>query len=168
MYTYDVEYFKRVFERNFIYIRTFMRNVERYRNKVALIDAEKDKKWTYETLNYEVNKLANALLKNNVKSGDVIVYQLINVPEFAFIYLASQKIGAINSPINFRLSSGEIAYILDDSKPSVFIFQAPLCETVKKALELSQHKPEILIYVGDEVCDLGISYDEFTKNQNLS
>lgn len=43
MYTYDVEYFKRLFEKNFLYIRTFMRNVERYKNKIALIDAEKDK-----------------------------------------------------------------------------------------------------------------------------
>ena len=168
MYTYDVEYFKRLFDRNFLYIRTFMRNVERYKNKIALIDVEKDKKWDYKALNSEANQLAHALLESGIKPGDVIVYQLMNVPEFAFIYLASQKIGAINCPINFRLSPGEIAYILDDSKPYVFIFQASLGERVKNALEISQHKPKVLIYVEDETCDLGIPYSEFIKDKPLS
>jgi acyl-coenzyme A synthetase/AMP-(fatty) acid ligase len=167
MYTYDADYFKKLFERNFLYIRTFMRNVERYKNKIALIDAEKDKKWSYEALNSEVNKLAHALLESGIKPGEVIVYQLMNLPEFAFIYLASQKIGAINCPINYRLSSGEIAYILDDSKPYVFIFQASLSEKVKNALKIAQHKPKVLIYVEDGKCDLGISYTEFIKDKPL-
>ncbi|MCD6490229.1 MAG: AMP-binding protein [Thermodesulfobacterium sp.] len=168
MYTYDVKYFKRLFDKNFLYIRNFMKNVERYKDKIALIDAEKDKKWNYETLNFEVNKLAHALLESGVKPWDVIVYQLMNLPEFAFIYLASQKIGAINCPINFRLSPGETAYILDDSKPYVFIFQASLSEKVKNALELAQHKPKVLIYIEDGTCDLGISYNEFIKDKSLS
>ncbi|MDF2953908.1 MAG: O-succinylbenzoic acid-CoA ligase MenE or related acyl-CoA synthetase [Thermodesulfobacterium sp.] len=168
MYTYDVEYFKRLFDKNFLYIKNFMRNVERYKNKIALIDGEKDKKWNYETLNFEINKLAHALLENGIKPGDVIVYQLMNVPEFAFIYLASKKIGAINCPINFKLSPGEIAYILDDSKPYVFIFQASLGEKIKNALEISQHKPKVLIYVEDGTCDLGIPYNEFIENKPLS
>ena len=61
-----------------------------------------------------------------MEPGDVVVFQLYNGPEFALLWLASQRLGAIASPINFRLSSGETAYVLDDSRPGVFVHDAAL------------------------------------------
>mgnify|MGYP004666034239 FL=1 len=46
-YTYDIDKFKPIFESSFNWISGFLRNVGRYKNKLALIDPVHDKKWTY-------------------------------------------------------------------------------------------------------------------------
>lgn len=166
MKTYDEARFREIFERHFTYIRGFMRNVKRYPRKTAIIDVDHNRSWTYEELNAAANRFAHALLSDGLKPQDVVMYQLMNVPEFAFIYLGCQKIGVINSPINFRLSSGEVAYTLDDSKPAVFVFDISLKDTVKEALRLSHHKPKKVISVGEGKCDFSISYDDYVKDMS--
>lgn len=142
MSSYDVERFRKFFAENFTYIKNFMRNVERYPNYTALIDGESGETWTYAQLNEAANRLANAFLSKGISAGDVVIYQLVNRPEFAFIYLACQKIGAINCPINFRLASGETALILEDSRPKIFLYDEAFADESEKALEISRYKPE--------------------------
>lgn len=103
-FTYDVRMFKDTFENEFTYINGFMRNVHRFAGRPALTDPVRERTWTYAQLNGEVNRLAHALLGDGVGKNEVIVYQLLNSAEFVFSYLAPQKIGAINCPINFKLS----------------------------------------------------------------
>lgn len=168
MSSYDVERFKKIFEKNFTYLSGFLRNVEKFPEKVALIDTDGGRSWTYKELNKEVNRFASALLEDEVRKGDVVMFQLMNVAEFAFIWLGCQKIGSVSSPINFRLSSGEIAYTIDDSQPKIFIFDISLKETVREALNLSKHKPKKLIYAGQGECDFAISYEEYVKGKSDS
>lgn len=165
MKTYDEERFREIFENHFTYIRGFMRSVNRYPAKTALIDLDHHRTWSYAELNAAANRFAHALLADGLRPHDVVMYQLMNVPQFAFIYLGCQKIGVINSPINFRLSSGEIAYTIDDSKPQVFVFDLSLKDTVREALKLSHHKPKKVISVGDGECDFAIPYDTYVKDQ---
>ena len=73
-----------------------------------------------------------------------------NIAEFVFFYLAPQKIGVVNNPINYRLAPGEVAYILDESEPVVFAFESSVMDTAMKAVEMSKHKPETLIMVNVE------------------
>lgn len=146
-YTYDVRMFKETFESEFTYINGFMRNVHRFARRPAMTCTHQEKTWTYEELNRDVNKLAHALQGDGIGKNDVVMYQLLNSPEFVFSYLAPQKLGAINSPINFRLSPGETALILDDSKPAVFIYDAEIRETAEKALDMASHKPRRVVMV---------------------
>lgn len=166
MRTYDEERFREIFESHFTYIRGFMRNVKRYPEKSAIIDVDHGRVWTYSELNAAANKFSNALLADGLKPQDVVMYQLMNVPEFAFIYLGCHKIGVINSPINFRLSSGEVAYTIDDSKPAVFLFDVGLKDTVREALKLSHHKPKRVVSVGEGGCDFAIPYSDYVKDQS--
>lgn len=112
--------------------------------------------------------MANALLADGVSKNDIVMYQLLNSAEFVFIYLASQKIGAINCPINFRLACGETAYIIDDSKPKVFVYDAEIKDQAEKALEMARHKPDRVVMVElpgrSEPFKGSISYEEYTKN----
>ncbi|HOA82617.1 MAG TPA: class I adenylate-forming enzyme family protein [Thermodesulfovibrio thiophilus] len=167
MSSYNIQRFQDIFGKNFTYIMGFLRNVEKFPDKPALIDTSHARTWSYKELNEEANLFAYALLKDEVHKSDVVMYQLMNVPEFAFIYLGCQKIGVINSPINFRLSAGEIAYTIDDSKPAVFLFDISLEEHVKYALKLSKHKPRRIISVGQGQCDFAISYDSYIKGQSV-
>ena len=145
--SYDSGPFRRFFEQEFTYMAGFMRNVRRYPNCPALYCTSHMKGWTYAQLNQEVNRLANSLKASGVGKGDVVMYQLMNCAEFAFIYLASQKLAAINSPVNFRLSPGETAFIIDDSKPKAYFFDVKIADTAKKALSLAKHRPEVIVMV---------------------
>ena len=115
-----LENFKKNFEREYTWKAGFMRNVYRYSGRRAMYFPETGESWTYAELNRDVNMLANAMLGDGIKKGDVIMYQLLNCPVFAFAYVAAHKIGAVNCPVNYRLSAGEIALTIDDSKPEVF------------------------------------------------
>ena len=146
-YTYDVEKFKGVFESSFTWLEGFMRNVRRRPDRRAMVDPMQDKVWTYGELNGDVNRLANALSSAGVRAGDVVLYQLYNSPQFAFCYIAPRKLGAINSPVNFNLSAGETAALIDRDMPKIYVYDCDVKEMAWRAVELSEHKPEVIIAV---------------------
>jgi 2,3-dihydroxybenzoate-AMP ligase len=65
----------------------------RFANHVAVVDG--DRQATYAELNATATRLALNLLDEGVRSLDRVVVLLPNVIEFAYLYLALQKIGAI-------------------------------------------------------------------------
>ena len=163
------------FIEEYTWLAGFMRNVDRFGDKEALHSPELhgqsglDRRWTYKELNKDANCFANAVLNKGITKGDVIMFQLLNCPEFVFIYLACHKTGSVSCPINFRLSAGEIAITIDDSRPKFFVYDAANKETVEQALRLSRFKPEVLIMLdksGTEPIDGSISYSEFTENSS--
>ncbi|ADG07428.1 class I adenylate-forming enzyme family protein [Kyrpidia tusciae] len=168
-YTYDVRMFKETFEYGFTYINGFMRNVHRFAHRPAVTCPLRNRTWTYAELNREVNRLAHALLGDGIGKNDVVMYQLLNSFEFVLSYLAPQKIGAINCPINYRLSPGETAFIIDDSQPAVFIYDAEIRETAEQALALARHKPKRIVMVdlnGDQQTPEGhVPFAEYVNNQ---
>ncbi len=149
-YTYNVEQFKDTFEHEFTWLNGFLRNVGRFGNKPALYDDFSGRRWTYKELNADANKLAHALMADGLGHNDVLMFMLFNSPEFALAYLAAHKCGAIACPINFRLSPGEIALQMEDSKPKIFIFSSEFADTVRQALALSSWKPSRLIITDEK------------------
>lgn len=147
-YTYDATAYRTYMEREFTYLAGFRRNVHRYADNVAMTDPATAERWTYADLGARVDTLAAGLAGAGVGPGDVVVYQLFNGPEFAWLYLATQACGAVGSPINFRLASGETAYIVDDSRPTVFVYDTDLTESVADALERAEHDPAVVVAVG--------------------
>ncbi len=145
--TYNPAMFKDTFENEFTYLEGFRRNTHRYKNSRAVTCPIRKKSWTYAELDSAVNQLSHALLDDHVTKHDVVMYQLYNCTEFVFLYLAPQKIGAINCPINFRLSYGETAYAIDDSKPKIYFYDAAIQETAEKALNTASHKPDRVVMV---------------------
>ena len=164
--------FKKVFEREYTWAEGFMRNVFRYAQRIALFDPEKNKQWTYKELNSEVNRLANAMRADGIGYEDVVMYQLYNCPQFAFSYVATHKIGAVSCPVNYRLSAGEIAITIDDSCPSVFMYDYSQEEIIQNALEMAKHKPKRVIAVDCEgkspVVDGAVTYEEYTASASES
>jgi acyl-CoA synthetase (AMP-forming)/AMP-acid ligase II len=143
-YRYDATAFRDVFEHHFTYLAGVRRNSQRYATREALLDPASGRRWTYAELWADAGRLAAGLAERGVAPGDVVVFQLFNGPEFALTWLAAQRLGAIAAPINFRLSPGETAYVLDDSRPSVFVYDAALEPMVLDAVALSRHRPGLL------------------------
>lgn len=167
--TYDCKMFKETFESEFTWLSGFMRNVRRYGDKIAAIEPEMNKSWTYVELNCDSNKLANALKADGIKKNDIVLMQLFNTPEFVFGYIASHKIGAIGNPVNFNLSPGETAEIMEHNKPKVYMYDVEIIDTAIKALNLSEHKPDIIIAVNNselevQIPDGHILYSDYVEN----
>lgn len=157
--TYDAAMFRQCFEHEFTWINGFSRNVRRFPNKNALTDPVQERSWTYHQLNGEANRLAHRWQADGVKKNDVVMYMLYNCPEFVFCYVATQKIDAIGCPINYNFAPGEIAIVLEDSKPKVFLYDAEFADKVAHALELSAWKPEFCVAIG------GQRYEHYVQGQ---
>ena len=120
--------FRDTFETRFTYLNGFLRNVSRFGTRPALHDPLSGRRWTYRELNAEANRLAHALRADGVGKNDVVMFTLLNSPEFVFCYLAAHKIGAIACPVNYRQGAGEIALVIDDSRPKAFFYDAEFGE----------------------------------------
>ncbi len=167
-YTYDITMFKETFESEYTWLNGFMRNVLRFKHKTALFDPLSGKKWSYNRLNRECNKFANAMKKDGIKKSDIVFNQLYNSPYFVFCYISPQKLGAIANPANFNLSPGETAEIINHNKPAVYVYDSAITDTAVKALELAEHKPKIVIMADylkkyDKAPDGHIKYEDYVK-----
>ena len=116
-------------------------------NETAIIFSEKQ--FSYGNLNAIANSLAKNLMKNGIKQQDNVAVILPNCPEFAFVYYAVAKLGAIFNPIDIRLSETEINAILNDTKAKVcFIYpDFPLKEKLI-------HSVRIIDIAGEEFISL--------------
>jgi acyl-CoA synthetase (AMP-forming)/AMP-acid ligase II len=77
----------------------------------------------FKLLNY-INELSFSLNKFGLQKGDRIAVLSQNCFEFFLLYGAAARIGAVMLPINWRLSSPEVEYILSDGRPR-FLFVGP-------------------------------------------
>ncbi len=160
--------FKEIFESRYTWIEGFMRNVRRYSKRLAMIASETDKSWTYEELNADTNKLCNALLDDGFKKGDVVMLQMVNRPEFAFAYVAAHKTGGVCCPVSYRISSGEMAYNIDDSKPfAIIVCESKLASTLE-AIKHAQHKPKRVIVASDKKMEGAIRYQDYVESANTA
>jgi long-chain acyl-CoA synthetase len=75
--------------------------------------------YTYGDLNAIANTLAGYLSDYGIKQGDCISVILPNCPEFAYIYFAASKLGAIFCPIDTRLGESEINQVLNSTRTRV-------------------------------------------------
>ena len=152
-YRYDAEPFRQVFEHQFGYLAGVRRNSLRFASRPALHDPLTGRRWTYAELWRDTERLAGGLYERGVRAEDVIVFDLLNGPEFALTWLAAQRLGAIATPINFRLAAGEVAHVLDDSRPKVFVLDSSLSTVGAEALWLADHHPALVVSADHEDWD---------------
>ena len=70
-----------------------------------------------------------------MRKGDGVGLLLVNCAEFAVGFLACQKLGAVSSCLNYRLSAAPIAYAVQQEKLKALIFNAPLSGRVADAMK---------------------------------
>jgi len=133
-------------------------------DKVAVIasDMEGDKEFSYSQLNSRVNRLAHALIKSDIHKGDRAFVLLPNKIETLDILLACLKIGAIYTPANFRLSSEEIRFLIDDVEPKILIYDSNYSERVNEVIK-DRKKPLSLIEVGPHRLSDAKTFDNFVR-----
>ena len=110
-------------------------NAKKFPDTVALKDAERS--FTYLELNHRVNQLAHSLMGRGLAKGDKVAVLLENSIEIVEVYLATAKIGLVIVPINFRLVSGEVEYIANNSDARAIIVHdefTPVVDNIRAQL----------------------------------
>ena len=106
------------------------RQARKIPQKTALVFEEKS--FSYAEFNARVNRLSHALLETGIKPGDKVAFVLYNGNEILECYFAAFKIGAVAVPLNYRLVSSEMEFILGNCEAGILIYDQELKETLAK------------------------------------
>ena len=88
-------------------------SADRYPDHTALVF--ENRRWTYSEWLGRVRRFAQALADLGVRPGDRVAFYVSTSENSVTTYFACQVLGAVAVPLNYRLSSGEAAYIIKDS-----------------------------------------------------
>src|SRR3954471_24951508 len=89
-------------------------------DKPGVIEA--DRVLSYAEFEARANQVAGALQELGVKAGTKLVWCAQNSTEVVVIVNAARKAGAVAVPLNYRLSTDEAAYVIDNSDATVVLF----------------------------------------------
>ncbi|RXT13699.1 class I adenylate-forming enzyme family protein [Ammoniphilus sp. CFH 90114] len=129
-------------------------SVERFPDRIALVQGKQ--RYTYQQLSNEVTRVASSLQKHGVGKQDRVMIILKNRLETVILYWAVQKLGAVFTPINFRLSGEEVEYCVNDAGAKVVVYEGASKDAVKMAR--FQNSP-LLVGLEDD-CEAEVTYKE--------
>jgi fatty-acyl-CoA synthase len=98
-------------------------------DKTAFVDVPSAEKFSYSEFFRIANGFAKLLKDKGVQKGDRVGVLAQNRIETVFLFFALQRLGAIIVPVNFRLSTPEIDYIMKDSGSKLVFVGPQLSET---------------------------------------
>ena len=130
----------------------------RYGDREAIYCATTGKRLSFREVNRRVNRLANGLLSQGMKKGDVCAFLSFNRAEIVEIYFALAKIGALGIPLNYRLAPPEIVELVNFCGAENFIFDPTFTETVTA---MKAQMPGVRRYfcMGDSIPAFASSYE---------
>ena len=94
--------------------------------------ADLERAMTFPQWNARACRLANGLVGLGLAKGDRVAVLAYNRVEWLEIYAAVAKAGLVAVPVNFRLVSAEIAYIIDNCEARAFIVENELAGAVEE------------------------------------
>jgi 2-furoate---CoA ligase len=119
----------------------------RYPERTAIVDGRR--RYTYAAWDARVNAVAHLLQAQGVEHGDHVVQVTRNREEHCAVAWACYKLGAINTPINFRWTGDEIAYCVSDAAARLVVFEPSTANQVQAA-QSGFERPPRLVCLGDE------------------
>ena len=101
------------------------RAVKYYPNKIAVIDG--DKEFTYREFGKRADQLSAALLQAGIGQGDHVAVMLPNTHYMLECFYGICQLGAVMVPLNYRLSAGDLEYIIRHSDAKMLIVDEEFC-----------------------------------------
>lgn len=92
-----------------------------------------DRQWSWAQWASRIRRAAGALRDAGVRRGDCVAFVDKNHPACLEILFAAASIGAVTTVVNWRLAGGELAHVLDDSRPRLVFVGADLRAAVEAA-----------------------------------
>jgi long-chain acyl-CoA synthetase len=107
---------------------------------------------TYEELNRQVDRLSHGLVRAGLHPRDVCVLMMPNSIDWAIVYYALAKVGAVVLPVNFLYRVGELEHIFKDSGARAFIGHK---DYLDHPCQVMEHLPKMDLRIAQ-----GVSHDQ--------
>ena len=133
----------------------FEEQVEKTPDAIALVC--NDRTYSYKKLNEEANKLANYLIKLNIKPKDKIGVLLYRSPEMIIGLLAILKVGATYLPIDPEYPIERISYMLQDSECQTILVHKDTSNLIKNNITKIDISLSSTIYTSTKIQNLKVS-----------
>ena len=122
-------------------------------NHTAIIHGTQ--RFTYGEFYARCRRLASALAARGIKKGDTIAVMLANTPAMLEAHHGVPMTGAVLNALNTRLDAAAIAYMLEHGGAKILITDPEFAATVKAALALMKHPPQVIDYDDPEYPQTG-------------
>lgn len=132
-------------------VREFSRSL---RNEVAVVDGPREV--TYAELGERSNRVAGALLEAGLTSGDRVSVVLGNRLEYPEVAAGIAKAGMVIVPVNPRLTSDEMDYIVAHSESRAVVSDVALADAIGPVIE--RHRPALSLSIDGDA--LGSPYED--------
>ena len=110
----------------------------------------RDIRRTYAEYFDRCTRLASALTKLGVQSGDVVASLIPNVPAQAEAHFGVPACGAVLNTINTRLEAGTVGYIFDHGEAKVLLVDTQFLPLALASIDLMDGPAPIIIEVPDD------------------
>ncbi len=110
----------------------------------ALVDGTTGRAVTYGELREKVRRLAAGLAAIGIRKGDVVALCSPNSPEFAIVFHAVLRLGAILTTMNPANTAHELAHQLIDAGAKLLVSTAALADKARAAIDESQRAIELI------------------------
>ena len=120
---------------------------------------------TWDGLHRRVVALADALSRRGVGFGDRVMILMLNRTEFVEAVLAVNSLGAIAVPLNFRLTSAEIVFLVEDCEARVMITEAVLAPVATGVRQIQDTQPilDTIVVAGGSTDDSVLGYEDLVN-----
>ena len=122
--------------------RTFLQSVERSPNATAVVDG--DLRLSYAEWFEKIRRVAGGLAGLGLKHGDHLLVVLQNRWEMATLHWASQFLGVVITPLNWRAKPDEVEYCATDADSRAIVYQQASAEAVAGS-SAAQRLPRIAV-----------------------
>lgn len=123
-----------------------------YPNKTAVIHGPH--RFTWAQFDERCRRLASALARRGVKTGDCVSIMSPNAPAMLEAHYGVPMCGAVLNSLNFRLDAVTIAFILEHGEAKVLLTDREFSPVIKEALALLKN-PITVIDIDDPLAESG-------------
>jgi fatty-acyl-CoA synthase len=113
-----------------------------YPQRLAVVHGAR--RFTWAEVYARCRRLASALSKRGVATGDTVAVMLANTPEMYECNFGVPMSGAVLNALNTRLDAEAIAFMLDHGGAKVLVTDREFSPTVERALALAKGKPLVV------------------------
>jgi fatty-acyl-CoA synthase len=126
------------------------RSASVYPDRLALVHGPRRQTWadTYA----RCRRLASALEKVGIGTGDTVTIMAPNIPEMYEAHFGVPMTGAVLNSLNTRLDAAMLAFILDHSETKVLLVDREYHRVMTEALGLAKVQP-LVVDIDDPQCD---------------
>lgn len=113
-----------------------------YPDKTAVVHG--DMRFSYRTFYTRCRRLASALEKRGIGTGDTVAVMAPNTPPLLEAHYGIPMCGAVLNALNIRLDAGTIAFVLEHGEAELLIADRQFADVVGEALEKMSNPPPMI------------------------